>query len=245
MARDTSPKNPAADGKGTPAKQGRIKQIRDVYKMTRENDPKLPLVLGAWFLGAVAVFVVLGVLLGHPVFYGIFGLPLGVLAAMIVFGRRAQRAAYGSLKGQAGAAAGVLDQMRRGWDVTPGVRFNRQQDMIHRVLGRPGIILVGEGNPQRLKALFAEERKHLTRLFGPDAPLVADDIVAGDEEGMVPLTKLQRAVMKERPPKGRAMLRPSQVQEYQNRLKAVGPNLPIPKGPMPKGGRMPRGGQVR
>ena len=246
MARDTSPNTPAADGKDAPAKKpGRIRQILDVYKMTRENDPKLPLVLAAWGLAALAAFIGLGFLLGHPVFYGVFGIPVAALAIMIIFGRRAQRAAYGSLQGKTGAAAGVLDQLRRGWDVTPGVRFNRQQDMIHRVLGRPGIILVGEGNPQRLKGLFAEERKHLTRLFGPDVPLVAEDYIAGDEEGMVPLTKLQRTVMRTRPPKGRSMLRPSQVQEYQNRLKAVGTNLPIPKGPMPKGGKMPRGGQVR
>jgi hypothetical protein len=243
MARDTSTKTPAEDGKGAPAKQGRIKQIREVFTMTRKNDPKLPLVLGAWGLGALVVFVGLGFLLGHPVFYGVFGIPIAVLAIMIVFGRRAQKAAYGQLEGQLGAAAGVLDQLKRGWDVTPGVRFNRQQDLIHRVLGRPGIVLVGEGNPQRLKALFAEERKHLTRLFGPEVPLVAEDIIAGNEEGMVPLTKLQRHVMRLKPAKG--YLPPSKVQEYANRLKAVGPNLPIPKGPIPKGGKMPRGGQVR
>lgn len=238
MARDTTTNTPAA---GKPAKKGRIKQIREVYKMTRENDPKITLVLAAWGLGVLAVFVGLGLLLGQPVFYAIFGVPAAVLAIMIVFGRRAQRAAYGSIKGQPGAAASVLDTLRRGWDVTPGVRFNRQQDMIHRVLGRPGIILVGEGNPQRLKALFSEERKHLTRLFGPDVPLVDTDIVVGDEEGMVPLTKLPRTVMRLRPPKGRPMLRPAQVMAYQNKLKAVGTALPIPKGPMPRGGKMPRG----
>ena len=238
MARDTTTNTPAA---GKPAKKGRIKQIREVYTMTRENDPKVTLVLAAWALGVLAVFVGLGFLLGQPVFYAIFGIPAAVLAAMIVFGRRAQRAAYGSIKGQPGAAASVLDTLRRGWDVTPGVRFNRQQDMIHRVLGRPGIILVGEGNPQRLKALFGEERKHLTRLFGPDVPLVDSDIVVGDEEGMVPLTKLPRTVMRLRPPKGRPMLRPAQVMAYQNKLKAVGTALPIPKGPMPRGGKMPRG----
>src|SRR5260221_1767642 len=172
MARDTSTKSPNAGGTAPAKKQGRIRQLRDVYKMTRENDPKLPLVLGAWGLGALAVFVGLGFLLGQPVFYGVFGVPVAVLAMMIIFGRRAQKAAYGSIKGQPGAAASVLDTLRRGWDVTPGVRFNRQQDMIHRVLGRPGIILVGEGNPVRLKALFTEDRRHLTRLFGPDVPLV-------------------------------------------------------------------------
>lgn len=241
MARDTSSKTPAAGGKEKPVKQGRVKQIRDVYKMTRKNDPKLPLVLGAWGLGALAVFVLLGFLLGHPVFYGIFGVPVALLAMMIIFGRRAQRAAYAGLKGQPGAAASVLDTLKRGWDVTPGVRFNRNQDMIHRVLGRPGIILVGEGNPQRLKALFAEERKHLTRLFGPNVPLVGEDIIAGDEEGMVPLTKLPRKVMRVKPAaKSGRGLAPSKVAEYSVRLKAVGSNLPIPKGPMPKGGKMPR-----
>jgi uncharacterized protein DUF4191 len=241
MARDTSTKSSDAGGTEPAKKQGRIRQIRDVYKMTRENDPKLPLVLAAWGLAALAVFVLLGVLLGSVIFYGIFGIPVAVLAMMIIFGRRAQRAAYGSIKGQPGAAASVLDTLRRGWDTTPGVRFNRQQDMIHRVLGRPGIILVGEGNPQRLKALFTEERRHLTRLFGPEVPLVETDIVVGDEEGMVPLTNLPKAVMRLKPAKGRQPLRPAQVQEYQNRLKAVGPNLPIPKGPMPKSGKMPRG----
>jgi hypothetical protein len=245
MARDTSTKSSGPGGTEPAKKQGRIRQIRDVYKMTRENDPKLPLVLAACGLGALAVFVALGAALGSVIFYGIFGIPVAVLVMMIIFGRRAQRAAYGSIKGQPGAAASVLDTLRRGWDTTPGVRFNRQQDMIHRVLGRPGIILVGEGNPQRLKALFTEERRHLTRLFGPEVPLVDQDIVVGDEEGMVPLTALPKKVMRTKPAKGKAMLRPSQVQEYQNRLKAVGPTLPIPKGPMPKGGKMPRGGGVR
>jgi hypothetical protein len=245
MARDTSTNSSAAGGSTPAKKQNRIKQIRDVYKMTRQNDPKLPLVLAGVGLGALALFVALGAVLGSVIFYGVFGIPVAVLAMMIIFGRRAQRAAYGSIKGQPGAAASVLDTLRRGWDTTPGVRFNRQQDMIHRVLGRPGIILVGEGNPQRLKALFTEERRHLTRLFGPDVPLIERDIVVGDEEGMVPLTALPKTVMRLKPAKGKAMLRPSQVQDYQNRLKAVGPNLPIPKGPMPKGGKMPRGGQVR
>ena len=243
MARDTTTNTPA--GGDAPKKKGRLTQIREVYGMTRKEDPKLPLVLAAWAVGALVVFVGLGFLLGSPVFYGIFGIPVAVLAAMIVFGRRAQRAAYSSIKDQAGAAASVLDTLRRGWDVTPGVRFNRQQDMIHRVLGRPGIILVGEGNPNRLKALFTEERRHLTRLFGPEVPLVDQDIVVGDEEGMVPLTALPKTVMRTKPAKGKSMLRPSQVQAYQNRLKAVGPTLPIPKGPMPKGGRMSRGGGVR
>jgi len=241
MARDTTTKSPAG---GDAPKKGRLKQIREVYGMTRKEDPKLPLVLAAWAVGALVVFVALGFLLGSPLFYGIFGIPVAVLAAMIVFGRRAQRAAYSSIKGQAGAAASVLDTLRRGWDVTPGVRFNRQQDMIHRVLGRPGIILVGEGNPNRLKALFTEERRHLTRLFGPDVPLVAEDIIAGDEPGMVPLGQLNKKVMRLKPATGKGYLRPAQVMEYQNRLKAVGPNMPIPKGPMPRGGKMPRG-QIR
>ena len=242
MARDTTTKTPA--GGDAPKKKGRLKQIREVYGMTRKEDPKLPLVLAAWAVAALVVFVGLGFLLGSPVFYGIFGIPVAVLAAMIVFGRRAQRAAYSSIKGQPGAAASVLDTLRRGWDVTPGVRFNRQQDMIHRVLGRPGIILVGEGNPNRLKALFTEERRHLTRLFGPDVPLVSQDIVAGEEEGMVPLGRLNKTVMRLKPATGKGYLRPAQVREYQNRLKAVGPNMPIPKGPMPRNGKMPRG-QVR
>ncbi len=93
---------------------------------------------------------------------------IGILAALIVFGRRAEKAAYAQVEGQTGAAAGALQMLKRGWDVKPAVAFTKNQDIVHRVVGRPGIILVGEGNPTRVKNLLAAEKKKHARIGGED-----------------------------------------------------------------------------
>ena len=111
----------------------------------------------------------------------------GVLAALIVFGRRAQKSQYAQIEGRTGAAAAVLSQLKRGWKVDPGIAFNRNQDLVHRVVGPPGIVLVGEGNPNRLKTLLANERRKHERVAS-ETPIY--EIVAGDGEGAVPVPKL-------------------------------------------------------
>ena len=86
------------------------------------------------------------------------------LAALIVFGRRAQKAAYAQIEGQPGAAAAALGMLRRGWKTDPAIAFTKQQDVVHRVVGPPGIVLVGEGNPNRLQPLLATERRKHERV---------------------------------------------------------------------------------
>jgi hypothetical protein len=220
---------------------GKLAQFRMAYQVTAEHDKKLPLVL----LGAFAIdFVVvlgLGLLIGHAVFGAIFAVLTGLLAAMFALGTRVQKSAYARIEGQLGAAASVLQQMKRGgWTVTPGVALSRQQDVLHRAVGRPGIVLVGEGSARGVATLLDSERKRMNR-FVSDAPVV--EIVIGDGDGQVPLRNLTKHVMKlER------KLRPSQVTEINDRLRAVGDlmsNLPTPKGPMPKGARMPKGPKPR
>lgn len=64
-----------------------------------------------------------------------------------------------SVEGQVAAAAAVLQSMRGNWVVTPAVAFNRNQDLVHRVIGRPGVVVVGEGVPGRTVGLMAQERR--------------------------------------------------------------------------------------
>jgi hypothetical protein len=228
---------------GTSGKPKRTQQIRMAFKLTREADPRLVPVMLAWGIGFFAVLLAVGFLINSPIFFGILGALVALAAMMFVFNRRAQRAMYLRIHGEVGAAASVLKGMlseRRGWQVTEGARFNRNQDMVHRVLGRPGFILVGEGNPNRLRAMFAEERKKLTRLFGPEVPIHEKDYIAGDGPDEVPIAKLYKTLGKLRP-----VIKPAQIVEYSQRLRAVGEReMPIPKGPVPRGGRMPRG-QIR
>ena len=112
----------------------------------------------------------IGFLIGHPFYLGFIGLMLGVLAATIVFGKRAEKAAFSQVDGQPGAAAAALNMLRKGWTVTPAVAVTRNQDIVHRAVGRPGVVLVGEGSPSRVPALIVdrEEEGRPVRAGRPD-----------------------------------------------------------------------------
>ena len=214
------------------AKMGhQAKLIKQAYTLTRRNDSKLPWIMLMWFVGVAALIEVFGILIGSPFLLLPFAILMGALVALIVFGRRAQGSAYKQVEGQPGAAAWVLEGMRGNWKVDSGVAGTPQMDAVHRVLGRPGIVLVGEGSPHRVRALLAGEKKKLARLVG-DAPIY--DITVGDDEGQIPLKKLSSHVMKL--PRN---LTPAEVNALSKRMGALGTaRMPVPGGPLPGGRQM-------
>jgi hypothetical protein len=215
-----------------PSTAGRIKQIRMVAGIIRKSNPRaLPLVALAG-LGVLAVFVIVGIFTGLLALLLPFGLLAGVTAAMVLFGRYAQSAQYKAVEGQPGAAAAIMQSMRGGWTVTPAVSANRSMDVVHRAVGKPGVVLVGEGSPNRLPSLLAAEKKRVSRVAF-DVPIY--DLQVGDEEGQVPIRKLQRKLM--RLPRN---LKGPAVADLNYRLKALPQSLQAPKGPMPRTGRMPK-----
>ncbi|MFP3990856.1 DUF4191 domain-containing protein [Streptomyces sp. E11-3] len=225
------------DNAASTANPGRLKQIALTYKMTRKADPKIGLVIAAVGIVTFGALLGVGFLIGHPVYLGILGFLLAFLAMAIIFGRRAERAAFGQMEGQPGAAAAVLDNIGRGWTTTPAVGMNRSQDVVHRAVGKAGIVLIGEGNPNRVKGLLAAEKKKMARIV-TDVPV--HDFIVGNDEGQVPLKKLRSRMLK----LPRTLTGP-QVTSTNDRLRAMGDllsNMPLPKGPMPKGMKMPRGG---
>lgn len=215
---------------------GRLSQIAQTYKMTRQADPRIGLVIAAVGIVTFGVILALGFLIGHPIYAGILGALLAVLAMAVIFGRRAERAAFGQLEGKPGAAAAVLQNVGRGWTVTPAVTMNKSQDVVHRAVGRAGVVLIGEGNPNRVRNLLAGEKRKVSRVVF-DVPV--HDYIVGDGEGQIPLKKLRTTLM--RLPR---TLSGPKTTEVNDRLRALGDlmsNMPIPKGPMPKGMRMPKG----
>ncbi|WP_262706008.1 MULTISPECIES: DUF4191 domain-containing protein [Streptomyces] len=222
--------------KETSENPGRLKQIALTYKMTKRVDPKVTLVVAGVGIVTFGVLLAIGFWIGHPIFLGILGFVLAFLAMAIIFGRRAERAAFGQMEGQPGAAAAVLENVGRGWSVTPAVAMNRNQDVIHRAVGKAGIVLVAEGNPNRLKGMLAAEKKKMARIVS-DVPV--HDVIVGSGEGQVEIKKLRTTLLKL--PR---VLPGAQVTVVNDRLRALGDlmnNMPIPKGPMPKGMRMPKG----
>jgi len=214
------------------ANAGRLKQIRMVAGLIRKSNPRaLPIIFGSG-LGVMAILIVVGLLTGLAPLLIPFGVLLGVLVIMILFGRFAQAAQYSAIEGQPGAAAAVLENMRGNWTVTPAIAANRNMDVVHRVVGRPGVILVGEGSPNRLASLLAAEKKRVARV-AYEVPIT--EFQVGDGEGQVPISKLQRKIM--RLPR---QLKPDAVSDINHRLKALQPSLQAPKGPIPRNIRQPK-----
>jgi Domain of unknown function (DUF4191) len=211
---------------------GRIKQIRMVAGIIRKHNPRALPLIALIAVGIIAVFVIVGLVTGLAGLLIPLGVLAGLTAAMILFGRFAQAAQYAAVEGQPGAAAAILQSMRGGWTVTPAVSANRNMDVVHRAVGKPGVVLVGEGSPNRLPSLLAAEKKRVSRV-AYETPIY--DFQVGNEEGQVPIRKLQRKIM--RLPRN---LKGGEVSELNYRLKALPQSLQAPKGPMPRPGRMPR-----
>jgi hypothetical protein len=213
---------------------GRVAQMRTVWSLARKNDPRLPLVVFGPAVGVLAVLVVVGVLTGQVVYLSILGVVGALLTGTAIFGRRATASMYAQVEGQPGAAASVLQSMRGDWRVTPAVAFNRNMDLVHRVVGRAGVVLVGEGSsPAQLRALITDQKRRVGRV-APETPIY--DVIVGDAEGQVPLRKLQTHLMRLPRNVGR-----KDVSDLEHRMKALGgTNMPMPKGPLPRQARIPR-----
>jgi Domain of unknown function (DUF4191) len=209
------------------------RNLRQAFVLTRRNDKRLIPYLIAAGLGAAAVIYV--------AFYFLFRSPYapipiavgaGLLAAMLIFSRRAQHSMYAQAEGTPGSAAWLLQNQTRGdWRTTPTVAGTSQFDAVHRVIGRPGVVLVGEGAPQRVRGLIAQEKKRVSRVAG-DTPIY--DVVVGHDEGSIPLGKLNTYLLKL--PHN---LSKEQVSALDKRLQALGGGRPpLPRGPLPTGAKM-------
>jgi hypothetical protein len=218
---------------GTPEKkQSQLAVVKDAYKLVKKDSPLAIL----WCLLVFTLILVFGIIignnLGHPIYAGFLSLPLAFLAGFFLFTRFANTAAFASIEGQVGAGASVLMSIRRGFVTTPAVNVNRDQDMVHRVSSKAGIILVGEGG-YGVKSLMQDERRKMER-FLSGVPVT--EVIVGDNQGQVSIRKLQKH-LKKLPKK----LSTVQLREVRARVRSVGGlNLPMPKGPMPTNVRMPR-----
>jgi hypothetical protein len=214
----------------------RIKQIGMVFSFTAKRDRLfIPLVL-VGIIVPLAVGIVLSVLGFGWSWLGI-GVLGALLAVMIILNLRSNKAMMAEMAGQPGAAASLIENMRGDWRVTPAVQYfvdpNEQFNMVHLVVGRPGVILIGEGNPQKVRQLLGQEKRRLAKVIGS-----ADmrDFIVGDDEGMVPLKSLRNTLMKL--PR---TVTPKDVNALDKRLKALSTRPQMPKGQIPKNMRPPKG----
>jgi hypothetical protein len=213
------------------ASKQRRQQLIQAFHLQRKQDKALiPIMVGLLLLCVVVLFAA-----GIPFHMQWMTLPLGVLLgvllAILVFGRRVQRSVYGQAEGQPGAAGWALDNMRGQWRLTQAVAGNTHLDAVHRLIGKPGVILVGEGAPHRVKSLIAQEKKRTARLAGK-IPIY--EVVVGNEEGQVPLRKLQTHLAKLP-----SNITAKQMDILEGKFTALGSRTAaMPKGPLPPGAKM-------
>lgn len=215
--------------------RGYLSSLRENFKLTRQVHRWVGLEMLAIFLAVTAVIAIPVSFFLNWLTGILIGIPVGLLAMTYWFSRRAMNAAYSQIEGQSGAAVAVIQQMRGNWTISPAVAVTRNSDIVSRVVGRPGVILVGEGPRQRITHLLANERKKTARWL-PEVPIY--EIQVGTEADQISVAKVQRELTK----LPRA-LRPAEVNDVRRRLDALSAKdapVPIPKGPLPKGGKIPK-----
>lgn len=205
-------------------KPSRLKQINEVFQMTRRHDPMVVWLMLLSFLGVVAVSFLVGFLLENWITGLIIGIPLGLLAATLILSRRAERAAFAQIENQPGASGAALGTLKRGWitEDQPVAVNPRTQDAVFRAIGRPGVVLVSEGPSHRVRPLVDAERKRLARIL----PNVTVHVIeSGRGEGQVPLSQVAKKMNKLN-----KELTKIEVSAVSKRISSLGNRLPIPKG---------------
>ncbi|MCH9816366.1 MAG: DUF4191 domain-containing protein [Actinomycetia bacterium] len=241
MARDKTKNSTPAKGAAGRSSEGKVKkkrfawvpQVRDNYRMTKEVYPRLGWMMLGAFVVLLGIGLAIGFIFSNPFTFGMIGGSLGLLAAVFLFSRRAMSAAYKQVEDQPGGAAAVVESMKGNWTTSPAVSITKNQDMVHRVIGRPGVILVSEGPDSRVRHMLSSEKKR-TQRFIPDTPIL--EIQVGTADGQVPVAKLQKTLSKL--PKS---LTPPEVNDVRRRLDALSQQpAAVPKGPVPKSAKAAR-----
>ena len=234
-----------AKPKNEKSEPGVFAQFKQVFEMTRSNDPQAM----AWVAGAFAVvfllFLIVGFAIGHPIYLGLIGLLLGVAVALFVLGRRAKTAAYRQIEGQPGATGAVLTELRRGWRVeqepvaaemgrSRQVRDLSGAAMVFRAIGKPGVVLLAEGPRGSASKLLEAERRRTARVLGPEVPVHLMRV--GNDSDATPVTEVTTAMNKL--PK---LLTDDEIEKVTKRLRALGPARPaVPAGVDPRKARVNR-----
>ena len=222
-------------------KPGRMRQLWRVYKITAKNDPNSVWLALLGFLLSIAGGVSIGLLTSGFGGFGfwlwsITGVTTGLLVAMIVMSKRAERNAYMQIEGQAGAVGAVLDsQIRRRWRANsmPVAVNAKSREAVYRMIGPAGVVLLGEGSSVRVTQMLDDEGRKVQRAV----PGVTIHKLKVNIDHGIRLHALLKTVYKL--PK---TLNRAEVTAVMNRLEALTntASLPIPKGIDPNKIRAPK-----
>jgi len=228
--------------KNTQKSSGRFAQMWEIWKLTAQTDKTaVPLAIAAG-IGAFAVSLLLGFLGGASALSLTIWIVLGVVAAVITFiaviSRRAEKMAYARIEGQPGAVGAILQTiLKRGWSGTeePIAVNAKSQDLLYRVSGRGGVVLIAEGHRSSVSRLVEDEKRRMDKV-AHGVPVTVFWLC--NDEHSVRLGKLASQIFKLK-----KVVRTTELGEINRRLSTMRLNVPVPKGIDPtriRGGSKPR-----
>lgn len=218
-------------------------QLQTLYRFTSEAFRWLPWLLAGILilcigLGVAVGFLIPPVAVWSIILWGLTGLMLGVLAALMTMTRLSTKAMYRKLDGVPGAAGHILStSLGRNWqsgDMPVGVN-PKTQEAVYRAIGRGGVVVVGEGARGRLTRLVNEERSKAQRVA---AGVPVTVLYVGHGEGETSIDRLAPTI-KALPKKIDRSTMAAVIKRVDS-VSQSATSLPIPKGIDPTKVRAPR-----
>lgn len=190
MANETTP--------NAPAKRHWYNNLADAYRVTKRTYPWITWVLILIPVVILAVAIILCVTLHARVasFIGwvVVAITGGLFIDTMLLTRLLTSATYTQMDGVKGAVSWVLGQIKRGWTIeSDPVAMNKKQDLVWRLVGRPGIVLISEGPASRVKGLLEDEERKCHRVA---ASVPVHTIQVGHDQGQIPLKDVTKALRK-------------------------------------------------
>ncbi|MEU6859904.1 DUF4191 family protein [Glycomyces sp. NPDC046736] len=202
----------------------RLKTIGMAIKFTNQRDKLfLPLEAAAILLPFVIV-TALVIFADFSLIWFVSSLFVALLAGLIVLNMRTTKVVNNEAIGKPGAAYALIDGIR-GWQVTPGVAALSETQMVHRAVGKAGVVLLGEGGG-KVRKLLGQEKKRISRVVG-STPVYTFAVGEGANDDFS-VTEVRKRLMKL--PKN---IDSKAANHIAKRLDALGIGMAIPKGPIP------------
>lgn len=208
---------------------GRFSQIWQIWKLTAETDKTaVPLAI-AGGVGAIAVAVIFGFIGGGStlglIVWSVLGLVAGAVTFSAILSRRAERVAFARIEGQPGAVGAILGTvLKRGWSGSeePVAVNAKSQDLVYRLSGRGGIVIIAEGHRSSVSRLVEEEKRRLSMVA---AGVPTTVLWVCNDEHSVTLRQIAPTVFKLK-----RTVKAAELGEINKRLSTMRLNVPVPKG---------------
>jgi len=211
---------------------GMFAQFGEQIRFLRGVDPKavpVAILIGVGTFIAIALF---GAVLTNLSFLGtiiwaILGLVAGYLSALLTLTNRANKAIfkkYANEPGRISLTVGTLTRRIYKGTNQPVAVNARTKDMVFRVVGPAGVVLMGEGSKTSTQQLLEDERRKTQRVA---SGVTVHTFYTSEDGNGVPIAALHKKVNKLK-----RTLTKAEIRAVQNRLSAMDSRggLPIPKG---------------